>query len=142
LRTLDVLLREHNVTRAAQRLNLSQPSISVQLARLREIFDDPLLLPGPRGMVPTARADELRMPLRQALEALSSAVSPASAFDPLKANVTWHIAATDYVASSIVLPALNSRREAAAGTRLALVEMKPDRFEEQAERGEVDLIFH
>lgn len=142
LRTLDVLLCEHNVTRAAQRLNLSQPSISVQLARLREIFDDPLLLPGPRGMVPTARADELRMPLRQALEALSSAVSPASAFDPLKANVTWHIAATDYMASSIVLPALNNLREAAPGTRLALVEMNPDRFEKQAERGEVDLIFH
>jgi DNA-binding transcriptional LysR family regulator len=59
LATLDVLLTELNVTRAAQRLNLSQPSVSVQLARLREIFADPLLLPGPRGMQPTARADEL-----------------------------------------------------------------------------------
>ena len=46
LRTLHVLLSENNVTRAAQRLNLSQPSVSVQLARLREIFADPLLLPG------------------------------------------------------------------------------------------------
>jgi DNA-binding transcriptional LysR family regulator len=46
LRTLNVLLSENNVTRAAQRLNLSQPSVSVQLARLREIFADPLLLPG------------------------------------------------------------------------------------------------
>ena len=45
LRTLDVLLSENNVTRAAQRLNLSQPSVSIQLARLREIFADPLLLP-------------------------------------------------------------------------------------------------
>ncbi|MFX7408680.1 LysR family transcriptional regulator, partial [Acinetobacter baumannii] len=45
LRTLNVLLSENNVTRAAQRLNLSQPSVSVQLARLREIFADPLLLP-------------------------------------------------------------------------------------------------
>ena len=52
LRTLNVLLSENNVTRAAQRLNLSQPSVSVQLARLREIFADPLLLPGPRGMQP------------------------------------------------------------------------------------------
>ena len=51
LATLDVLLTELNVTRAAQRLNLSQPSVSVQLARLREIFGDPLLLPGPRGMI-------------------------------------------------------------------------------------------
>ena len=54
--TLDVLLAEHNVTRAAERLNFSQPSVSVHLAKLREIFGDPLLLPGPRGMRPTARA--------------------------------------------------------------------------------------
>ncbi|MGJ3321049.1 LysR family transcriptional regulator [Klebsiella michiganensis] len=73
LRTLNVLLSENNVTRAAQRLNLSQPSVSVQLARLREIFADPLLLPGPRGMQPTARADELRGPLRDALFELQPA---------------------------------------------------------------------
>ncbi len=75
LRTLDVLLSENNVTRAAQRLNLSQPSVSIQLARLREIFADPLLMPGPRGMQPTARADELRQPLRAALAALEQAVA-------------------------------------------------------------------
>ena len=46
LRTPDVLLSENNVTRAAQRLNLSQPSVSIQLAGLREIFADPLLMPG------------------------------------------------------------------------------------------------
>jgi DNA-binding transcriptional LysR family regulator len=110
LATLDVLLTELNVTRAAQRLNLSQPSVSVQLARLREIFADPLLLPGPRGMQPTARADELRLPLRQALDALESAVSSGSAFDPASADLTWKIAATDYTESAVVLPALNSLR--------------------------------
>lgn len=68
LRTLNVLLAERNVTRAAERLHLSQPSVSVQLARLREIFEDPLLLPGPRGMLPTARADALREPLLKALQ--------------------------------------------------------------------------
>lgn len=47
--TLNVLLAEHNVTRAAHRLNLSQPSVSAHLARLRENFGDPLLLPAPRG---------------------------------------------------------------------------------------------
>ena len=57
LRTLSVLLAEHNVSRAAERLHLSQPSVSVQLAKLRDMFKDPLLLPGPRGMRPTARAE-------------------------------------------------------------------------------------
>ncbi len=86
--TLDALLSEHHVTRAAARLHLSQPAVSVQLARLREVFEDPLLLPGPRGMRPTARADELREPLRQALESLAQAVAPASPFDPAHASRT------------------------------------------------------
>ena len=84
--TLDALLTEHNVTRAAERLHLSQPTVSVQLARLRKIFDDPLLLPGPRGMRPTARADELREPLGQALAVLGQVVGPSDTFNPALAN--------------------------------------------------------
>ncbi len=142
LQTLDMLLAEHHVTRAAERLNLSQPSVSVQLARLRELFGDPLLLPGPRGMRPTARADELREPLRQALEALQRAVSPAGPFDPAQASHTWRLALSDLGASSIVLPLLASLRAAAPGTRLALKEMVPSRMASQCERGEIDLAFH
>lgn len=140
--TLDALLSEHNVTRAAQRLNLSQPSVSVHLARLRDIFGDPLLLPGPRGMRPTQRADALREPLRQALESLERAVSPARPFDPAAATQTWRVAATDYGESTIVLPALNGLRAAAPGTRLAVLELVPLRIARQAEQGEIDLAFH
>lgn len=142
LRTLDVLLSEHNVTRAAQRLNLSQPSVSIQLARLRDIFADPLLLPGPRGMLPTARADELRGPLRDALTALELAVAPASHFDPATAAQTWRVAATDYMASAILLPALHTLRRASPGSRLAVFELQPSRLVSQAEHDEVDLFFH
>ena len=142
LLTLDVLLREHNVTRAAQRLNLSQPSVSVQLARLREIFDDPLLLPGPRGMQPTVRADELREPLRQALEALERAVSPVNAFEPARASVTWRIAATDYTESAVLLPLLHTLRRDAPASRLAVFELNPGQIKRQAEQGDIDLFFH
>lgn len=142
LLTLDVLLSEHNVTRAAHRLNFSQPSISVHLAKLRNIFGDPLLLPGPRGMRPTARADELRVPLREALAALERAVSPGGPFDPATANHTWRVAATDYAESTIVLPTLKTLRAAAPGSRLAVVELAPARIAKQAERGEIDLAFH
>lgn len=140
--TLDVLLSEHNVTRAAERLNFSQPSVSVHLAKLRDIFGDPLLLPGPRGMRPTARAEALREPLRQALGALESAVSPASPFDPAEATHTWRIAATDYSESTVLLPALSGLRAAAPGTRLAVLELVPPRLAKQAEQGEIDLAFH
>ena len=142
LLTLDVLLTEHNVTRAAERLNLSQPAVSVQLSKLRETFNDPLLLPGPRGMRPTQRAEELRAPLRQALESLEQALTPAAPFDPAQAKQTWRIAASDYSASTTLLPLLADLRSAAPYTRLAILEMNPTRIARQAERGEIDLAFH
>src|SRR5580698_10255895 len=66
--TLEALLAEQNVTRAARRLHLSQPAVSAQLARLRDLFGDPLLIPAQRGMTPTAKAHELLAPLRDALD--------------------------------------------------------------------------
>lgn len=140
--TLDILLAEHNVTRAAKRLHFSQPSVSVHLARLREIFGDPLLLPGPRGMQPTARAEALREPLRQALAALEHAVAPGIAFDPAAASNIWRLAATDYGESTIVLPALAAMRAAAPASRIAIVELAPSRISRQAEQGDIDLAFH
>jgi DNA-binding transcriptional LysR family regulator len=140
--TLDVLLSEQNVTRAAQRLHFSQPAVSVHLAKLRDIFGDPLLLPGPRGMRPTARAESLREPLREALASLALAVSPGAAFDPATATNTWRIAATDYSETTVLMPALNRLRADAPGTRIAVLEMSPPRIAKQAERGEIDLSFH
>jgi DNA-binding transcriptional LysR family regulator len=142
LLTLDVLLEERNVTRAAVRLHLSQPAVSVQLGRLRDLLGDPLLLPGPRGMRPTARADAVRTPLRQALEALQQALAPADPFDPAGATHTWQVAASDYGASTIVLPALAGLRAAAPGTRLAVLGVAPGAIARQAEQGAIDLAFH
>jgi DNA-binding transcriptional LysR family regulator len=109
---------------------------------LRQVFGDPLLLPGPRGMRPTARADALRDPLRQALDALEHAVAPARPFDPAEASRTWRIAASDYSESAIVLPVLAGLRTDAPGLRLAILEVTPSRIARQAERGEIDLAFH
>lgn len=142
LLTLDVLLAELNVTRAAQRLNLSQPSVSAQLARLRSIFNDPLLLPGPRGMLPTSRADALREPLRLALESLQQAVAPPQAFDPAQANLTWRIAATDYMSSAIMLPVIGKLRVTAPDCRVAVFGLNPPLVAQQLEKAELDLIFH
>lgn len=140
--TLDVLLAEHHVTRAAERLNLAQPSVSVHLAKLREYFGDPLLLPGPRGMRPTARADELREPLRQALEALGHAIERSEPFDPHASRHTWRVAATDYAESTIVLPALAALRVQAPQARVAVLEMAPARISRQLEQGDLDVAFH
>lgn len=140
--TLDALLAEHNVTRAAERLHLSQPAVSVHLAKLRDAFDDPLLLPGPRGMRPTARADALREPLRLALSALADAVAPAGPFDPALATETWRVVASDYSASTVLLPALPGLRAAAPGTRLAVLDIEPSTIARRAEQRDIDLAFH
>ncbi len=59
LKTLDALLDERSVTRAAARLALTQPAVSGMLNRLRDYFDDPLFIRAPHGMVPTTRAEAL-----------------------------------------------------------------------------------
>ena len=139
LTTLNALLVELNVTRAARRLHLSQPAVSVQLARLREYFDDPLLLPGPRGMRPTARANELREPLRHALALLTDAILPSAPFDPRLATPTWRIAAFDYGEFTVLLPALGRLRASAPSARLAVVQSAPAQVAIKADQGEIDL---
>jgi DNA-binding transcriptional LysR family regulator len=84
----------------------------------------------------------LREPLREALEALGRAVSPASPFDPAVATHTWRVAATDYSESTVLLPALSGLRTAAPRTRLAVLELAPPNIARQAEQGVIDLAFH
>jgi DNA-binding transcriptional LysR family regulator len=139
--TLEVLLTELNVTKAAERLNLSQPSVSVQLGKLRKIYNDPLLLPGPRGMLPTSRALELLQPLRSALLELERLVEPSKLFDPATAEVTWSVAAPDYAESAILLPILSKLRGAAPRTRIAIRDTAPPQMLKQLEQGICDLGF-
>ncbi|SQF97045.1 LysR family transcriptional regulator [Paucimonas lemoignei] len=140
--TLDALLSEQNVTRAARLLNLAQPTVSLQLGRLREILDDPLLLPGPRGMSPTERARELRGPLREALVALEGALSPSATFEPALSNQTWKVAASDYAATALVWPSLALLRRLAPNTRLALLNKHPANLANDLENGQLDLALH
>lgn len=137
--TLEALLAEQNVTRAASRLHLSQPAVSAQLARLRQMFDDPLLIPVQRGMTPTAKALELLAPLRQALDQVRGTVVTHQQFDPARADLIVHIACTDYLQAAAVQPlALWLSREA-PGVRLGVHNLDVPRLEDQMVRGEVDL---
>ncbi|MDO7896231.1 LysR family transcriptional regulator [Pseudomonas citrulli] len=140
--TLDALLSEQNVTRAARLLNLAQPTVSLQLGRLRDILDDPLLLPGPRGMTPTERARELRVPLREALVALEGALSPGATFEPALSDQTWRVAASDYAATALVWPSLALLRRLAPNTRLALLNKHPASLANDLENGQLDLALH
>lgn len=137
--TLEALLSERNVTKAAARLHLSQPAVSSQLSHLRRLFDDPLLIPVQRGMTPTAKALELLEPLRQALDQVRGTVAAHRSFDPAKARLIVAIACTDYLQAAIVKPLVLELRKKAPGVRVALRNLDLSLLESQMERGEVDL---
>ncbi|MEQ9566809.1 MAG: LysR family transcriptional regulator, partial [Pseudomonadales bacterium] len=73
---LDALLREQNVTRAAQQIGISQPAMSNGLRRLRSLFDDPILIRTSEGMTPTERAIELQPKIRDVLANIEQFVQP------------------------------------------------------------------
>jgi DNA-binding transcriptional LysR family regulator len=139
--TLETLLVEQNVTKAAARLHLSQPAVSAQLSRLRDVFDDPLLIPAQRGMTPTAKAMELRNPLRQALDQVRATLATHRNFDPARARLTVTVACTDYTQVAVVKPLVIELRQKAPGVRLALRNLDPSQLEAQMLRGDVDLAF-
>lgn len=141
--SLDVLLDECNVTRAAARLHLSQPALSAQLARLRLLFDDPLLVPAAngRGLVPSQFALSLHRRLRPALATLTAAIrADVDTFDARAALRCFHIAAAN-TSAAMCLPALVRRFQSLGNPGLTLAVGEPDtsRLPGQLERGDVDL---
>jgi DNA-binding transcriptional LysR family regulator len=139
LATLETLLRERSVSRAAMRLHLSQPALSAQLARLRTLFGDPLFIPSHRGMTPTPLALQLQPALAAALAQLRQVVVQARAFDPLRDSFTARIAASDYAQAALLLDWTLALRAQAPGLRLALRDIDPARLAAQLEAGDVDL---
>lgn len=137
--TLEALLAERNVTKAAARLHLSQPAVSAQLARLRQAFGDPLLIPAQRGMTPSAKALELLAPLRQALDQVRQAVQQHQGFDPATAAMTATVACTDYLQAAVLAPLFLALRRQAPGLRVAVRQLDPAQLDAQMARGDVDL---
>lgn len=137
--TLEALLVEQNVTKAAARLHLSQPAVSAQLSRLRDMFDDPLLIPAQRGMMPTAKAIQLLDPLSQALNQVRATLSTHRDFDPANARMTASITCTDYLQAAVVMPFVKELRKKAPGIRVAIRNLDPIQLEVQMKRGDVDL---
>jgi DNA-binding transcriptional LysR family regulator len=97
LHALDVLLEERSVSRAAERLNLSQPAVSAALARLRDYFGDPLLVPQGRRMIPSAEALAMQGELKQVLGAVSELVVRSTAFDPATSQRIFRVCVSDYL---------------------------------------------
>lgn len=138
LKALDALLDEGSVTRAAQRLSLTQPAVSGMLTRLRDYFGDPLFVRTSHGMVPTLRASELSMPVKQILTDIAILLKPMQ-FDPMTAELTYTLVATDYALKAVVVPLIAALKQHARRIRIAVRSVDSERMYQQLSRGEVDL---
>ena len=120
LRVFDAVARERHVTRAAERLHLSQPAVSNALGRLRAALGDELFLRRPGGVEPTALALNLMGPVAEALDRLAESLASSAPFEPATSNRVFPVVMSEY-AEAVLAPALmeHCRREA-PGVLLAI----------------------
>ncbi len=139
LRVFDAVITDGSITRAAERLGLTQPAVSNALGRLRAITHDRLFVRTTRGVAPTPYAEDIRAPIHEALAAMRSALSEAGRFDPATATRRFRIYLTD-LGEAYFLPRLLAHlAQAAPGVHLETLPMPEREHREALATGGVDL---
>lgn len=135
---MDALIEERSVSLAARRLFLSQPAVSGALNRLRDFFGDELLVPSGRQMVLTPKAEELRDPVREALNFIRAKITTPVAFDPATAERQFSIVTSDYAYAVLVADVLREAAHLAPGLTFEISPTDRQAIE-RLDRGEIDL---
>ncbi|MBL8376457.1 MAG: LysR family transcriptional regulator [Burkholderiales bacterium] len=139
LECFEALMRENSVSRAAERMGLSQPAMSEALARLRDRFDDPLLVRGREGMQPTPRALELAPRVHDIVARLRELSTGAETFDPQTCVTRFRLATSDY-SQFLLMPRLTEVLGGKAeGVSVDVLPVNIRRVEEALDLGEIDL---
>lgn len=136
---LGALLEERSVTRAGERLSLSQPTMSGALARLRTLFDDELLVRAGRTMQRTPLGETLVSPVHDILARIERTLGAGRSFDPRADTREFRLVATDYALLVVIRPLLQSLASEAPGVRLRIRTAGFPDYASLLERGEVDL---
>jgi LysR family nod box-dependent transcriptional activator len=134
---LDALLTEKSVTRAGERLHLSQPATSIILSRLRKYFGNQLLAPAGRRMVLTPLAESLVQPVRSCLLQIQHTVASKAAFDPAASDRKFFLAVSDYVTAVLMPQVMQEAARKAPGIRFELVRLD-ENIEQKLEKGGID----
>lgn len=135
---LDVLIELRSVSKAAVQLSLSQPAVSAALNRLRDYFEDELLVTSGRGMLLTPKAEELRAPVREALIFIRSKIATPASFDPRTASRRIVLCGSDYSYDTLLSEVIRRTAREAPGLTFDFVPIDW-RASERLERGEIDL---
>ena len=139
LRSFLVLMADKNVSTSASNLGLSQPATSHALARLRVLFDDPLLLRARGGMIPSSRAAEFEEGVRELLELYDRLLAKARPFDPLTSTRTFVVSAPEYAERLLLPSVIRQARLQAPGVRIEIQTPDRQRALELLESGRLDL---
>ncbi len=138
LQVLEVLLREHSLTRAAQTLDVTQPALSKTLARLRRYFDDPLFVRVALRMEPTPKALQLEAPVKAILERMRALRSAHAAFDPRSSQRTFNFCVVDAGLIKLLPPLVERLMESAPNVRLRVLQLEAQQLEPWLESGKLD----
>ncbi|MFC7518678.1 LysR family transcriptional regulator [Herbaspirillum sp. GCM10030257] len=120
VRILYLLMTEHSVSMVALKMNRPQPTISASLRKLRDLFNDPLLVRGTHGLVPTSRGIELIEPSKRILDEMEKIFVQRSTFCPQTEQHHFHIAAPDYLDSRLLPTIATSLRRQAPKSEVSL----------------------
>jgi DNA-binding transcriptional LysR family regulator len=138
VRTFLSIYEHRSVTRAAQDLSLTQPTVSHALGRLRRALRDPLFIRGAAGYEPTARAAELAAVFRQAVVAVDEAVDADLAFDPSTTRRTFRLCLSDIGEHAFLPRIMKQLATQAPGASLEVVPMQISQVQGWLAHGEVD----
>jgi DNA-binding transcriptional LysR family regulator len=135
----EAMMRERNVTRAADRIGLAQPSMSNALARLRALFKDDLFVATPRQMRPTRRAMDLAGPISDALQQIRFAVDPDRPFQPETAARSFRLAGTNHANVTLLMPIVEVLRRQAPSANLFVTALTPRQTIRALDDEDIDL---
>lgn len=140
LRALDTLIQLRSVTHAAKKMSLSQPAMSHALNRLRDFFNDPLLVRTPHGMQATPKALHLQQGAHLALSLLEQHLSQPETFDPRTAQRRFTLCTTDYVECVLIPPLVKMLSEEAPGLHIDIQILREEIPEAALANGDIDLL--
>lgn len=139
LQSLDALLAECSVSRAAARTGVSQSTMSNNLADLRHLFGDPLLVRQGPGLVATPRALAIIGPIRDSLQQITNAVNGWTEFQPQNARRLFSILTADFVQPLLTLPLVERWSALSDDLDLAVLPLRLDTLQEQLASGQADI---
>ncbi len=139
LSVFEAIYLEENISRAADKLGISQPAMSNALKRLRDSLNDPLFVRSSGSMLPTPRAEELAEPIRSALHLIQGSLEKQPEFDYRSATQTFGIAMSDY-SEAIILPLLLQWLEkTASGIKIRVYPIEGGNLTKALTKGKIDL---